>query len=1190
MYLDKAIGLIIIFSTLISVLNISVDHVESKQTNWVIQNISFRSRTGSDVYPGSLYTTLSITLRYMGNREAWNSIGCIYDLPRGFSVVGSTCSPSRNLDDEVEFTVEPGELVYFSYTMHVDRNITPGLHEISVNISYYTDTGVSWEIIGFEVNVAEYPPLNISIEDIYLSPYSYPGSCPVNVVIRARNNGRSVVDNMVLRLRLQDELADPPEINYSYPVSLEPGEVVYLNMGSTCIETGAEHGVYYNGSLYVYAQLSTDDGVLYADEAEYNISLVLDEPPSMKIRIVDYKLTNNIDITGFKNTGLTVMLRSEEQGLIRLSHSIIRLENARSLNGSTYVAYEHDIALNYLEVGEITYSGINIDDGVKYIKAYITLIGSTVRDNVVYPVSIDLALTIPLSSRDLYILVERASWTRIYAYPGSSGNTLTLTILNNETSVSLVDAVVEIAFPGRIVYPDKLIVYDVSVNPGSLAEVSFPGIFIPPETQPGIYRALVNITGVLRAVDGSFRYITIHREINVFITTTRDLDYVLPVFEVIDVFWGEGTPQYIYPGNSRAPLTVIIQNKGIVPSSDVVISIDNISPGEGVGVLNRAYICPVQISPGDTCTAIFYLDVSNATSGLKTIGIVIKYTLEFIGVNKVFTQNITIDVYLPPFRAGSGVRVAYYNWLNDNPVFPNTKGAVLTITLVNLEPYTVYSVWVTIKLPRCMYIHNEAPNTIYISGPLVSLQVTTVNYRVDLEKCIPGYVTIEVEIDYFLQTANSGIRKKDNYVFRLPIHDDSSIVEYVQSGWIKAPIKPPVYGAQYYVLFRNRILPQISNPILKIKLPKGVVESRSNSSEPWITPTTRIPIQQVPLPLDLRSNIIQLVSQTTTLGGEEIGVVERGDIVVFVISLNIEENITSFTAPYEFVFIDHWGFEYSISSSITVNLVTTPPLIEVYPETPLIIFKNGTAMLDIVVENKYNSTIGNLYVALIPISGNAIPLNAIRYVDKLSAFDKITLKYTLVFNPVQAAIGTMPISHSSAIFTITLIYTDMSGVNHLLNTTLAAMISPFIDISILPGVLAKHTGNTLIASGILVNTGISPARSVLIRLRYGVNETIYIVGDLDPSTQIPFRVETTSPYIEDYCHVIVEYRDEYGSKYTYEQKLNIVKVIEEKTTPPTATETADYVFRIIVVAAVIAMSALFFYSLHRYITKRTRLS
>ncbi|MGB9817162.1 MAG: hypothetical protein ACPLQS_06160 [Desulfurococcaceae archaeon] len=1178
----KSLSYLIIVLLLIDVF-IPIINVKASTTPWVIQESSLTSYVGGRVYPGSRNAKLTVVTRYLGNTSILNPVACI-DLPSGFSVMGSRCVPGRDADNNALSIVEPGNSTYYIFTLNVDRSVSPGNYVAGLNITYYLlgSSVLEWDMVYIPLTISPYPSLNIVIKDSYFTPYNYPGACPVNVVIGIINNGESSIEALRLTLDLPSDVTDPSELKADYVSSISPGNELYLNLGSTCISPSVNPNTRYTGTLRVEAQLLTDDGVSYTDEEYYYVEFSVGGLPGAKLRVISYELTSGVSLPGFKNTGLRVLIKSEEQGVLTLTHAKVTLWNAVNINGSTTAFYAHNIVLNYLESTWITYNELSVFENASYVKANITLYGSVTRQGVEYPVVFEISLLIPLSERELDINIERIEWSRAHVYPGSTGNTLVITLLNNESSLSIMDATVKVTVQKDVIYPGELVARNIALNPGSLVEVSYTDIIVPEATKPGVYNITINITGIARGQDGSYRFISLLRNASLIIADLSVLEPVLPILEVVDSYWGEGSPQYIYPGNSRAAYTVVLRNNGTVTALNILVLVDEVDPGD-LSFLNNASTCAVQLAPGSTCTAVFYLDLTRASSGVKKFNLKVQYGVQGVGVNTIFTQYLATSIYLPEYQAGSNVTIANYGWLNNNPVFPRTKSAVLTVNLVNLEAYNVYSVWVSLTTPSCMSIREGTPRTVYIAGPVTALQTFTASFTLDLHGCTPGTHQAIIDLDYYVQTAGGGVRKKVSQLISLLVENDENSIEYITSGWINTPVTPPVYGAQYYIVLRNAKFPSISNPILKLELPRGVTESKTNSSRPALTPAMSISAQQAYLIQSIPSNLAQLISQYMQQTPSSVTGVNKGDVVVFIVSLNIElENVSAIDVPYTLTFIDNWGEEYDYSSMLKINLLTAPPVLEVRPVSPLVVFRNGTATIDILVENKYSSPVNNLYIALIPVSSNVIPQNAVKYIGKLEGESNVTVKFEAVYNPVQISVGTVPVSMSSAVFTATLIFVDVSGALHTLNTTLAVMIKPFIELKLMPSVTAKYSKGTLIVNGIIANTGISTARSVIAYIKYGNVESVNIIGDIDPASQTPFRLEIQAPYTSDNCTLAIKYRDEYGSEYVFETQLTVTQTIEQVQTTTTVTSPMDTTFKVIIIVLVAVFLAGLFFVLYRH--------
>lgn len=82
------------------------------------------------------------------------------------------------------------------------------------------------------------------------------------------------------------------------------------------------------------------------------------------------------------------------------------------------------------------------------------------------------------------------------------------------------------------------------------------------------------------------------------------------------------------------------------------------------------------------------------------------------------------------------------------------------MSIVNLEPYPVYSIWVEVKPPKGINVSKGYDSRVYFAGPIQSLQQISLNVPLDIDEAfIPGTYTGEVTIQYYLQTAGGGVKK-----------------------------------------------------------------------------------------------------------------------------------------------------------------------------------------------------------------------------------------------------------------------------------------------------------------------------------------------------------------------------------------------------------------------------------------------
>ncbi|MCY0867707.1 MAG: hypothetical protein OWQ48_00525 [Desulfurococcus sp.] len=1152
--------------------------VNTQQSEWVLEGYSYKSRTGGNVYPGSSATVLTVDYRYTGLNTALSPHACL-STPEGFMIRGAECTGAVYPNGTYATIIYQGDVARFTFTLDVSRDVTPGDHYFTLNISYYVGGERRTYTTLLKVSISPYPPLLLAVDKAYFTPYSYAGSNPVSLYLEVLNNGATDVTSMDLTLRLPSEYFTPPVVNATYTGRIAPSEAASVVFSGIEIKPYTPPGVY-KVLLEVSARLETSDGVSYRDSTILELTVSVESAPQVDLRVLDYSLTAQYPLPGLNNTGLRLLLQSLEPTTLRIVYMEAEFKGASTGNGSSRVIVEVGQVLSYMDTVELRVIGLNTAENTSIVEADILLFCMVNREGAWYPALHHVKLAIPLLSlAKLNVSVSSVSWLTAEAFPGSTNLGLTVTILNAE-GFSLRDIEAVLLLPEGF-KPSEVVSRNNMVNPYSLAEISFTGIDIAASTSPGLYRAPVILKGFIVNSDGSTRYVELTLSVSLVVLGFEERSQWIPRLELADYYWGEVAPAYVYPGNPRAALTVVLANTGLYQASNIVVEIQ--APSDVKPILHNA-TCTTLLTPGSTCQAVFYLDLSNASPGLKLFNLTARYLVDAFNTKIAFNSTLSFKLLLPEYRAGSGLAVAYSSWESGNPVYPGEKGVVYTISIANLEPYPVYSMWIHIEPPLCFKIHEGFDETVYVPGPLNSLQVYTVSYTLDAFCEAPGSYTGYVSVDYYVQYAGGGYRKSIREPLVFTISDPSDAVEVVYAGWLSgAPIMGEK-GVSYYIVLRNKEFPSLANPILILHLPPGFTDASTNTGEAVATPLTVIPGQQLQAVLQGTglANILQAIQQASSQRQLQAG---RGDVVVFTARINIVNATSgSYSVPFTLSFTDHWGYVYSLNSTLTMRLELQPPLISVRPVTPVIYFVNGSSILDIEVSNEYSASVYNVYVALIPSSSNAIPQGTVKYVDEIKGNSSVRLRYELIYNPVSISMGGgVTVTPTSAVFTVTLMYKDSYGYTRTVNTTISAVVKPFISIEVTPDTTARYYNESrkLTVSGILLNSGLTQARSVYVKAVCGEASGYSFIGDIDPSSQIPFRVDLSPAERPENCSLIIEFKDEYNSLYTVSQNIPVQLVAGQPQQLAAPSGSSYEIYHVVVVVVVSLFLAGVFFILYR---------
>lgn len=1159
--------------------------VYQQTSDWVLEGYSYRSRSGGDIYPGSSATVLTVDLRYTGSNNVISPYACLV-LPEGFTIRGSQCTSGVYTNGTYIHKASPGDVLRFTYTIDVSRNTTPGEYYFTLNISYYIEgsSALEYYALAIPVTVSSYPRLVLTVEKAYFTPYGYPGSNPVNLYVELVNNGNTTITSMDLTLELPGEYFTPSEVNTSYTGNVDPGGSASVLFNNIQVKPYTQPGSY-TVRMHVSAELSTSDGVTYRDDGELVFQVTVGSTPPLDIRVLDYSLTAQYPLPGLNNTGIRFIIQSLEPNTVRILYLNAELNGAFTGNGSRTIIQEVSQVLSYMDTLELRITGLNIAEDTGVVEAYIELNCMVNRDQSWYPASYSMRLAIPLeASPELNVRIVNATWSTSTAYPGATGLGITVTLLNNE-GFSIRDGDVVLRLP-MVFRPGELVARNIVVNQYSLTEIVFTGIDIAPDASPGTYEAYMTLRGFLVNNDGSTKYVELAFTIGVRVSNPGELLGWRPVLELTDYFWGDGTPTYMYPGNPRAGLTIVVINTGIYQVSSLELEIT--TPSD-VTPLTRNTTCATTLPPGSTCQAVFYLDLSGATPGVKYFNVTARYRVNAFNTGIYFNESLSFSLLLPEYRAGEGVRVASSSWAGNNPVYPGERGAVFTVQLVNLEPYPVYSLWVSIEPPLCMMLHEGLNNTTYIPGPVNSLQSVSISYTIDVKCSKPGQYIGYLNINYYVQYAGGGFRRSIREQLLFTISSLENTVEVVKAGWVGGAPTEGGRGVSYMVVMRNNGFPSISNPVLTLYLPQGLSDALTGSREATVTPSSIIPSQQLQQILqegipDL-SGILQMLQATQA---QQPASIQRGDLMVFIARLNIlNASAGLYEVPFTLSFTDHWGYVYSVNSTLAMQIQYQPSLLTVHPASPIIYFANGSSILDIDVVNEYDSPVYNVYIALIPASNNAIPQGAVKYVDMIPGNSSVRIRYEIIYNPISISIGGgATASPSSAVFTVSLIYRDVYGYIGSINTTLSAIIRPFINLELTEDTSARYYDNAgkLSVNGVILNTGLAQARSVYVKVFYGDASGYMFIGDIDPSSQTPFRVDLYSSRYLDNCSLIIEFKDEYNTLYTLRYDIPVQLVHQQTTTMPQTSGIEGYYYLAVILVVALFLVAVF-YLLYRYINR-----
>ncbi len=907
--------------------------------------------------------------------------------------------------------------------------------------------------------------------------------------------------------------------------------------------------------------------------------------PELNISLIDTGFTTRIVGEEIDNAGIYLTFQSYSHDRInQLILSVELPDGMRGPNEKKKLIIVEKTTIDYLDTFTITIDGLRINTTQTEEVLKINIRARLVTGNAVYEASREYSARLFLNSSYFPIIVtgSRITYNNQPAtiMPNSYGLSLSL-IMTNYAAVTISSVKVKLEMPNGFKILGSDISYVNNIAPGTTFSITYR--FNSKNITPGTYSALANIEATINEKGST---IVLKKNYRIKLVVESPSRYESKI-EILSYYWGTTTPTQVFPGDRKAPLTINIINLG--PYRIPSLKAELVPLDSSIKVLNNDVLCQA-VEVGSSCRLTFYLDLANVSAGIKKFTLKISYLQGLYGSINIISYKYDLALSLIEYSGiykGMRIYITDMGWLNDWPAYPGSKKAVYTITLANLEPYNIGSIIGVLE--TSINITNATLNGLqaYVAGPINSLQTFTLSFTVNIgEDVKPGIYPGLVKISYYVYSGNGGIRRTLLLPIAINISDPARAFDIVQYGWVNGQPPLKIHGAEYYVIVRNSEIPSLIGLYMDVSLPNNITLSTTNTSIGKIVPRTIIPsIPGTQKPS--QNQLLKMLIQQTTAPQGQVSL-SKGDFASFVIKMNLYlEHPINTSIHTRIQFIDHWGSRYSISEEIPLVITGIPQKITIIPASPVVVFRNGTGYIDILVINKYVGSIYDNYLVLIPQTPSIIPVDNIKYISKIESRENITLRYKLVYNPVTVSGYGGYMQGLSAVFRVALIYRDLSGVVNVYNTTLAAKTAPFIDLELSKDTVVKYKAGVIYVNGLLINYGVSQARSVYIKVVYKNYSSLSFLVDVDPASQTAFRVELKLPIKpEGNLTVIIGYRDEYNSEYTKRYSLPITYE-EVKTTLTITTQHGEEIigyYHLTIILIAIFLAGVF-YLIYRYTSK-----
>jgi hypothetical protein len=1011
----------------------------------------------------------------------------------------------------------------------------------------------------------------------------YPGSRRVSLKIEAAYLGNEAARSVTGCLKTfsgiefsagSGSCAPARSLNGSVALSVNKGDHVtfdyYLDISSSL-----SAGTYILGLNITY---HVDLNLLY--EA-YNISITVSPYPEIQIRVIDAYLSPAAS-PGSVNTNLYVLMENNGESTIDSADLEVTLPNGFTVNNPRVRVNAVSVNARFTAV----FSGISVPISASrgtYIARINVDASLRTEDNVNYndAASIEAQFSVtdppreePLMISSVAILYQGSPAPLL---PSASGVTLR-TVMINRLPDAVSGMVITPTFPSGITLKSISGTYVNGMAPGGSCFIDMT-IDVNPSLQPGRYSVLLHMLYV-RIVSGASYTAEQDAVIQVFIESPH---IYIPEISLSSAYWGSPNPSPAYEESRYVPLTLEFINNG---RYNIVGGIIRAS-SQFLKPIKDSEALASRLAPGSYGSVTLYFDI-NANVDKVAINISASYIFDEFGAHLNITRSFEASLLVEKYPAlASSMEIVSSGWQNSYNVFPNTDNATYQVTIANRAPYSASGIILLLHLPEKMLSSGRGEASAYIEGPIRSLGTFTASFSISVGNVQPGKYNATLTVDFILLSGGPGVRRLEKFNLTIPINDDSQALEFVSSRWYEGAVGPNTYGAHLLITFRNNYVDSMRGAILELNLPSGFLNSADNSSSVRTVPASMQVLQAIqPIQMQDLSGILgQYISASQTSPAQTFA---RGDILTFLIGIHVlNVEIGTHHAEGMLSYIDQWGTRRDVLVEVPITVLGRVEYVGVFMNGSIAVRRRFTnASLTIV--NFGSSPIYDVYVLVSPYQGAPILIAspAVNYIKVIGAGERIETPVTLAYNPlgsISQAGGTAVINYGTVPFMVSLIYRDASGAVRSFNNTVTVILEPFIDL-IIKDVRATGKNSSSSVSGTIVNYGSATAYRVEASLQVGNISRSTLVGDVDPGSEIVFRVDV--PKYASEGTLTIKYYNIFNELEHREMKVGIEMQIEPGpvTTPKEGGISLEMW---IIIVAVIAFLAIVTLLIYRFLKSRS---
>jgi len=965
---------------------------------------------------------------------------------------------------------------------------------------------------------------------------------------------------------------------YSY------GQSIYVEIGP--IDMALESGGLYPLVLEVECLATAPGGGSYWFTGYYTVLLPVYRP-ALNLTLAGYGWADPLTGAEASGASLYVTLQSLSIDSVQSIVAEALLVNARFLDGGNRSVQVFEGGLGYGSLQTLVFSYIEVP-GAEHVEVVLTLYAVLSTGRGLYRASARYTFSVATAPppNTFRVVALYTSVGGVYApvLPSARGVTITVELSNAK------------AFQVAWAKPEVILPQGLKLNSvgGTCLGGAAPGgtcsIDVSVDVSPDVGPGAKNMTIVVEYAARVGQVLSVFRESIEVPIAIASYSYYRPSIDLLSAYWGLQAPARALAGERNVPLTVEIVNRGYHAVEGVYVSIEPMM--SDVALVKNTSLCSPRLDPGSMCSATLYVDLAAvAGGGHVAFRISVGYTFRVYGANIDDAQHFVAVLPIEEPASGRGLRVVDVSWSNGWPVYPNTENATLVVTMANRWPYRVSGIELQLELPQGMRSRSGPVATAYIPGPVGSLQQFTASFLVSVGDVRPGRYSATLVASYVVESGTPNTRVVERFAVDIAVNSLEDSVSLVSVQWVGRSPQPPEYGALLMIVVRNNYNPVVRGAVLDISLPSGFTASDTNTSRTSVVATNvnivqQLQSMQIP-PAYMQYIASQLLQQITAAQVQGFG---YGDLMYFYVKVNIVTSRTGvYVANATLDFVDQWNNVRRVPLSIAIGVLGSTKIVEVVAPATVRV-SGGIAVLEIGLVNRGSSPLYNVYVYLVPYASMLIPRQPVRYIDSLPPNKVVNTSFELVYNPIASiGMGGVPayLRYATAPFALTVVYRDVYGNTQFFNTSIALLVEPFIDLG-LSDTMAVLSGATLSVSGTVVNYGIAPARSVVVRALYGNKSQETFIGDLDPASQAAFRIEIdVGGSTPSEVALQIVYRDEYGRESISNYTVPVFVRLPTETPTAPAEQIPAYSHYIIIVATAAFLAATG-YALYRYVRAHAR--